>query len=358
MRRFVGAISSGIGHEQENSLRCKFFVFILFSALLAAPCLTAEISRQERFRNQLQNASFEEDWLISDALARRRWGLIARAEAGYAGADGKSDHWEAPVEWRDAGHARSGRFSIKLVEGRKLTQSARAAMRSPAKGNPASSHSNFKPLDPADLAKLEPRTVRGGAWIKANDLPENAATISIAAGKQTAQAAVPAGTFDWRLVEVVSPEPWPAAEAITIAIQCNGGAVWVDDAFLGEDARGANLAVNGDFEKLDAKGWPAGWSSPEAFWWFRFDYYSWTGWSHDGGYGCQLAERIDLVPGYTWRGKAELDSLVSHSGRNSMRLTAYPGDNFGVIGPAVNFVLRTHPEGMKRSPYSRLTPRI
>ena len=76
-------------------------------------------------------------------------------------------------------------------------------------------------------------------------------------------------------------------------------------------------------------------AGPEAFWWFRFDYYCWTGWGHDGGYGCQIPQRIDLVPGYRWRGHAAVDTLVSHSGHNSLRLVAHPGDNFGVLGPVV-----------------------
>jgi len=99
---------------------------------------------------------------------------------------------------------------------------------------------------------------------------------------------------------------------------------------LGRVSLGRNLAVN-----AISKSWipPAGrgYSQPEPFWWFRYDYYSWTGWSHDGGYGCQIPQRIDLVPGYRWRGHAAVDNLVSHSGRNSMRMVALPGDNFGIL---------------------------
>jgi hypothetical protein len=329
---------------------------VLFRRLLVLALVTLTApgycGAGEEVRNQLQNGSFEEDWLVSEALARRRWGLIARAEVGYGWSDGKLDHWEAPAEWRDRSVAHSGRCSIKLSVGRILAQSVRASMRSPAKGNPAGQETDFKPLDPKDLAKLEARVVRGGAWVKADGLADGKAKIIISASNSRtppkkgpngkplvvaplqAEAAVPGGTYDWRRVEVASPEAWPAAEQMTIAVQGADG-LWVDDAFLGEEPLGANLAVNGDLEKLDAKGWPEGYSAPQAFWWFRFDYYSWTGWGHDGGYGCQIPERIDLVPGYRWRGHAAVDSLISHSGRNSLRLVAYPGDQFGVLGPAV-----------------------
>ncbi|MGD0088620.1 MAG: hypothetical protein ABSE73_01750 [Planctomycetota bacterium] len=285
-------------------------------------------------RNQLQNASFEEDWLVSSVLARRRWGLIARAEVGYGESDGKIDHWEAPAEWRDAGTAHSGRYSVKLIAGRKLSQSVRVAMRSPAGGNPASQQTDFQPLEPGDLAKLDRRVVKGGAWIKAAALPEGKAKISIAGGGK-AETLIPGGTYDWRWVWVSSAEPWAAASQMTITIECAAGTMWVGDAVLAELPLGANLAVNGGFEKLDANGWPEGYSQPEAFWWYRFDYYSFTGWGHDGGYGCHLPQRIDLVPGYRWRGHAAVDSLVSHSGRNSLRMVAYPGDQFGVLGPPV-----------------------
>ena len=194
---------------------------------------------------------------------------------------------------------------------------------------------------PADLAKLEKRVVKGGAWIKAADLPAGKARIVIASGKNKAEVPIPAGTFDWRWIEVASPEPWAAATQMSLTIECSAGTIWVDDALLAEVPLGKNLAVNGDLEKLDADGLARGlFSRPEAFWWFRFDYYSWTGWGHDGGYGCQLAQRIDLVPGYRWRGHAAVDTLVSHSGHNSLRMVAYPGDNFGVLGPAVDIERR------------------
>ncbi len=305
-------------------------------SVLALLTLALPWAAAEELRNQLQNSSFEEDWLVTSGLARKRWGLIARAEDGYGGADGKIDHWEAPTSWWDPAHAHSGRVSVKLEAGRKLSQSVRVAMRSPAGGNPAGQQTDFRALLPADLAKLEKRVVKGGAWIKAAGLPEGKAKIVIASGKASAEAIIPAGTYDWKWVEAVSPEPWPADPFISLRIECTAGTLWVDDAVLAEVPLGRNRLANGDLEKLDAQGWPVGFSKPEAFWWFRFDYYGWTGWGHDGGYGCQIPQRIDLVPGYRWRGHAAVDSLISHSGHNSLRLVAYPGDNFGVLGPVVD----------------------
>lgn len=308
----------------------------LAAALLFALANSFSQAHSEPVRNQLQNYSFEEDWLVSEVLARRRWGLTARAEAGYAESDGKIDHWEAPAAWCDEATARNGQRSVKLSAGRKLSQAVRTAMRSPRGGNPASGYTDFRPLDPKDLAKLEPRAIRGGAWVKLENPAEAKARIAISAGKNAAETIVPGGTADWQRVEITSPEPWPAATQMAITVECSEGTLWVDDVFLEEIPLGKNLAANGDLEQIDANGWPRGHSQPEVFWWFRFDYYSWTGWGHDGGYGCQVAERIDLVPGYQWRGGTAVDSLVSHSGRNSLRFTVYPGDNFGVLGPAVD----------------------
>jgi hypothetical protein len=268
-------------------------------------------------------------------LARKRWGLIARAEEGYGSADGKIDHWEVPTSWWDKSTAHGGKVSVKLTAGRRLSQAVRVAMRSPARGNPAGQQTDFTALDPRDLAKLEKRVVKGGVWIKAAGLPAEKAKVVISSGKQSTQMAIPAGTYDWRWVEVVSPEPWPAAPSMALTIECAGGTLWVDDAALGEVPLGKNMAVNGGLEKLDGQGWPVGYGKPEAFWWFRFDYYSWTGWGHDGGYGCAIPQRLDLVPGYRWRGHAAVDTIVSHSGHNSLRLVAYPGDNLGVLGPPV-----------------------
>ena len=124
-------------------------------------------------------------------------------------------------------------------------------MRSPAGGNPAGQQTDFQPLLPADLAKLEKRLVKGGAWIKAADLPADKAKIVIASGKNSAQVAIPAGTYEWRWVEVASPEPWPAASQMSLTIDCSGGTVWVDDALLAEVPLGKNLLANGDLEKLD-----------------------------------------------------------------------------------------------------------
>ena len=94
-----------------------------------------------------------------------------------------------------------------------MRQAVRVAMRSPAGGNPANQRTDFQPLLPADLAKLEKRLVKGGAWIKAAELPSGKAKITITSGKNSAEVSIPAGSYDWRWVEVASPEPWPAGDA-------------------------------------------------------------------------------------------------------------------------------------------------
>ena len=321
--------ASAEGHSDGRERRLLVLGFLLAACTAPASPLL----------NQLQNSSFEEDWLVSDGLAKHRWGLIARAEAGYGEADGKIDHWEVPAAWRDSSVAHSGMYSVKLTGGKKLTQAVRVAMRSAPGGNPANGNeTDGKPIAPGDHARVEKRVVAGGAWIKAAGLPEGKAKIAIS-GAGKAEVAIPGGTYDWKWVEVSSPDPWAAEAQMAISVECvegAGGTIWVDDAALGEVSLGKNLAVNGDFEKLDSNGWPDGYSQPEPFWWFRYDYYSWTGWGHDGGYGCQIPQRIGLVPGYRWRGHAAVDPLVFHSGRFSMRMVAFPGDNFGVLGPVID----------------------
>jgi len=328
-------------------------IALALGVLLASGSLGAEL------RNQLQNSSFEQDWLLTEALARRRWGLIPKAEVGYAESDGKIDHWECPTS-ATVPTGRTGR-AVRLGGDspiKTVSQGVRYAMRAPAAGNPASAAANFSAIDPADAAKIEPRVVVGGAWIKANGVAEGKAWIEIGAGydrpdksdrsdsSDRVRIPIPAGTYDWRYIEGRTAAPVKPCNELRLTISCEQGEIWADDAALGEDVGASeNLAVNGGFEDCRAGStgqtsgtdqlWPIGYSQPQSYWYSRFDYYSWTGWGHDGGYGSGIPTRFELIPGYKPRGTAAVDTLIRHSGKASLRMVAYPGDAYCVMGPAI-----------------------
>src|SRR6185437_1769218 len=162
----------------------------------------------------------------------------------------------------------------------------------------------------------------------------------------TRSATIPGQTHDWQYVEVkveaadLEAAPWFAA----VTLSSGGkGTVWFDDISCVEtptmgianrppqmDANGAdpsanvelvNRLGNGDFELLDETGWAAGWKKPTLWTWFRNDYYTFTGWSHSDA--------------KAFRGSAVIDRLLAFSGNASLRMIAFPGDNFAVESDAM-----------------------
>ena len=144
------------------------------------------------------------------------------------------------------------------------------------------------------------------------------------------------GTHDWEYRQI-RIEPGKIKSAPVHGnhlgrIQRQGGTVWFDDVTCVEEPSPdqPNRLANAGFEATDGDGWAANWSKPAMWTWIRNPYYNFTGWSHQAD--------------WTWRGGATVDPWIAYSGGRSLRLTAFPGDNFAVGSDAIQLnQTRPHP---------------
>ncbi len=329
-------------------------LLLVLLACFAAAETPPEANSSLRHRvagNLIKNPSFEHNWFNRRLAEQRRFLLLQATDMGVAECDGHVDHWQfrgaSPTEIWDLDAARSGRRSIRFDKPGSGTQLLRfAGEQQPRAGG--AFYSYYMPMEGRLAAQLPRRPVIVGAWCRTRDVkpgaePQLVVSVECAqradyespapvrATRSTHQVSFSAGTHDWEYREVRIDGP--AAEAIqgtpfmatvTLISQSADGSVWFDDVSCVEpQAATENRLPNGGFEQFDvAAAWPLGWSRPALWTWFRNDYYVWTGWSHSDS--------------KAFRGGASLDRLLSNSGRASLRMTVFPGDNFAVEGPALD----------------------
>jgi hypothetical protein len=305
--------------------------------------------------NLVKNAGFEHDWVHRAFAQRRRFLLLQASDMGVGEADGHVDHWrlrgaEPPGCW-DTTAARSGSRSVRFDQAGQASQLLRFAGEQYWRAGGAY-YAEFLPMEQRLAEQLARRPIVVGAWcrtagVAAGAEPQLVVTIdsavretyesrkAVSRSRTTRAVSFSPGTHDWQYREVrIDPKAAAGAEphrlgaapffvSVALVARGRGGTVWFDDVSCVElpDPAQPNRLANAGFESLDAEGWPAGWSRPVPWTWFRNTYYSWTGWSHQDR--------------RTFRGGAAADRALSFGGNCCLRLTVLPGDNFAVAGAAV-----------------------
>jgi hypothetical protein len=267
-----------------------------FVALLSCPVFITGAWAEEKQSdfagplppNLILNPGFESD--SNDAIV----GNVSPEEAHFiAHGDGLPDDWNCKNAILDTEVAHSGRSSVRLS----------------APGGTLSSSNTI--CRGQTVTTLLPRGVPVllSAWSRAENAPQGSAyNLQCNIGGKSWTLEFSPGTHDWEQKSLlVVPESDFILPSVNITFQApegSGAKVWFDDIYLGQLHPYPNLAVNPGFELGRAKGnrLPEGWSKlPE-------DYLANWG-------------------GYYW--PASLDTLMSHSGKASMRCDAASGQTGG-----------------------------
>lgn len=285
--------------------------------------------------NQLFNPGFEEDWFHAAFAANRRFMLLQSCDIGMASPDGIPDHWSVSPDCWDAKIHRGGSRSLHFRGPGQASQRWRWVGENGWEvggGRYGGFVPMFSPL--AEQVSLRPLVV--GVWCRGQgearliveaqmqrrpkadqETPGEASTLTRQLTFENAQ-------HDWQYRELeISSKEWTGSPYfLNLRLEGGAGEVWFDDVVVREKIapQEVNLVPNGDFEVTHA-GAAAGWSEPKLWNWWRNDYYTWTGWSHE-------KEK-------NWRGGAYLDPLVHFDGRAALRFDVLPGDNFAVASQPI-----------------------
>lgn len=273
--------------------------WLTFALLLATPTFA---SAQDGWAgNMTVNPGFEEDFVNVNSESQV---LSFKGDWYYNQKDLIPDYWglKGSWTWNHSG-AHSGKSSLKLAGGAVASQDfARATFQ---KGGGAWGGVE---TDPIVIPKPEESRFtlpwRVSVWCRGGG------KLSVTCGKDAVTAAA-RGTGSWEQIMVELPVNKIGAPAANLVVALQGPGEF-DDVVVQERMPDVpNLVSNGTFEQADAKGAPAGWSPQKKWWAIGPTYYVWTDWNH--------VFRDN-------RGAVTTDSLISHSGKQSLRFDVHPGD--------------------------------
>lgn len=274
--------------------------------------------------NMVGNPSFEYDFHNNNAEGHV---LAFRGDWSFNNSDAKPDYWDPQGPWQYfEGDAHTGKRALLLKGGASVSRSFTAGVISGGRGSgdwrwagpPEAPMSYDNPIKVA-------RGVRAQLWYRsralggANTLTLTVNSFGVSKSEQAAQDAP-----DWQPLvvtltrqEIEQAQPTELPRSLTLTIAVSGNAeVLIDDVSLTENlTEDPNLAVNPSFEELDRNGYPAGWSTPKKYVWRPPQYYQWTDWHH------RFSDN---------RGPVASCDLVAHSGRRSLLMQVYPGDEMMV----------------------------
>jgi hypothetical protein len=283
--------------------------------------------------NMIGNPSFEYDWHNNGAEGHV---LAFMGDWSFNASDLQPDYWNpaGAHEWV-TGNAHTGNKSLLLKAGGSVSRGViKAGVNAPPGGgdwrwgNPAPIAMTF--ADPARLA----RPVTASVWYRSDNLAEGSElTIAVQAFGVSKAVSTSEKTDGWKQLTVtLTREEIEKAHAdgtakgvqmdqqVSVGVKGNA-AVFVDDISLAEDHTGdINLAFNGSFEQVERDGYPSMWDAPSKYRFYTQQYYKWTSWHH-------FFEGI--------RGPVSTTDLVARSGRRSLQMQVFPGDEMKVDGRLV-----------------------
>jgi hypothetical protein len=116
--------------------------------------------------------------------------------------------------------------------------------------------------------------------------------------------------------------PIPAIVSVAIHYTAKTGKLDIDRAeLIAAPSDAPNLLANGGFESLDKTGYPTGWSKPIKYTYFPpRHYYIFNTWHNTN---------------FPNRGLTEIDMLIPHSGKHSLRMIVPPGDETAVVSDPI-----------------------
>jgi hypothetical protein len=320
-------------HEQ----RCRRVV-------LALAVLLAVVGGARGQGNLLRNGDFQDDWLtLLPELKNHHWNYTTEV---FNRRDFNPDGWRLSGKWQwlDADRPAGQRRLILSASGRAVQAVNWTTVNNPRKlagwpdagGYPSAEFVRSK----HPLALVRDLTLR--VRLSGRGVPKNAGKIIVALAstspiddplgdKRTISASVPLpeGTYTSKTAEVVltarawleaaKKDPQPAAAgvvlpgAVVCEIACSAGAVEVHEATLTEPGPASpNLLPDGGFERLDAAGYPAGWSRPAKYRYFPPGlYYIFNTWHNSNSDN---------------RGPVLADTLVPLRGARSLKMILATGD--------------------------------
>ena len=283
--------------------------------------------------NFISNPSFELDRHHNNAEGHV---LAFMGDWAFNVSDLKPDYCNPAGSWVYAdGVAHSGRRSLLFKGNGSL---ARGAVKVAAKGKHAGDDSRWG-TPAAGAAKFEPAvrlatTVRGSVWYRSNSLGgEKRVVLAVRSCNVSKSASADKSTGDgWARLDVVLTKKeievaFAAGQAKgvqmgqVVSVKVEGGAeVYVDDLSMSEELLNPSLAANAGFEDAEKDGYPEDWGQPRKYRFYTQQYYKWTSWNHFFG---------------AIRGKVSTTDLVARSGRRSLLMQVYPGDEMLVEGGQV-----------------------
>jgi hypothetical protein len=317
--------------------------------------------------NLLRNPDFQDDWLTQLPESKNHhW---CYSSEFYHRRDFNPDGWwcKGSWQWLNA-EAPAGQRRLVLHGPAELTQRVNlVAVHDDRNRGGFPDAGGFPTLQPQRSTKPL-RLVRDLTFrvrLKGQDVPADAGSIEVGLcppggvdgadpyGTQVpptakATAALPQGTFEARWVEAVLPaatwlkaaedaaakDPKEKAEAaksgpmlpglvrVAISYRAKAGRVEVVQAELRDPGPvSANLLADSDFESLDDKDYPRGWSAPAKYRYFPpLHYYIFNTWHNANADN---------------RGPVASDSLVLHDGKRSLRMIVAAGDEKAVASAPV-----------------------
>jgi hypothetical protein len=319
-------------------------------------------------RNLLRNGSFQDDWLtLLAANKNHHW---CYSSEFYNRRDFNPDTWFCKGSWRwlNADAPRGQRHLILQGPDAQLTQRVNWVLVHDSRTMGSMADAGGYPALQPQRSRSPLRLVRDltlRVRLKGKDVPAKAGAIELAlcppgqltlsdpmgsSVAPTAMASVPlpAGTYDWRWLEVQLPAAgWlkasqdaaaknateaaevaksglvlPGTVSVAIRYQAAAGSIEVQQAELIEPSPAApNLLPNGSFESADADGYPVGWEQPVKYHHFPGRlYYLFNTW-HNGAWDN--------------RGPVTGDRLVAAVGSRSLQMIVAAGDEKSVASKPV-----------------------
>jgi hypothetical protein len=251
--------------------------------------------------NFARNPGFEEDFVNASGEGHV---LSFKGDWYYNQRDLKPDYWKFSPKGTDKSirlltqSARSGQHALKLAEGQSATQSFSGAMYNSG-GSAWSPGGVVKlPITDEEMPRFR-QPWRASVWVRG--------TGTLVLGGATATAT---GSGQWEQLTVELPADKAPHPHSAMSVTLKGPGEFDDLVVRERFAEAPNLVADPSFEKAK-DGRPTGWSAQQKYRSIGPTYYVWTDWNH-----C-------FAPN---RGPVTVDTLVAHSGRQSMRFDVYPGD--------------------------------
>jgi len=281
-----------------------------FSLALLAFLLPA-VALAEWSGNMAVNPGFEEDFVFPGGEAHV---LSFKGDWYYNQTDGVPDYWALPAgNWeRRSSAPRSGAYCLYLGEGAVASRGFPVAL---VQSGGGSWGGVVTDVPNCQRPEQFPRSVRASVWCRGGG--ELRLTYS---GVTKSAKSEGAAENQWGLVEVEIPAgEQPPGSHNSMSIELVGPGEFDDVALQEELGESPNLLQNPGFEDL-TDGFPAGWSGQKKYTWLGPTYYIWTDWYHFH------------EPN---RGSVAVDTLITHSGRASLRFDVMPGDEKMVESPEI-----------------------